>query len=35
MNTLDMGCGKNKQKGAIGVDISTDSDADIILLAKD
>ncbi|MGB2841756.1 MAG: class I SAM-dependent methyltransferase [Halobacteriota archaeon] len=27
---LDLGCGKRKQKGAIGIDISKETDADII-----
>ncbi len=30
MKTLDLGCGKKKQKGAIGIDISRETDADII-----
>jgi len=30
---LDIGCGRNKRKGYIGVDISKDSDADIIASA--
>jgi len=30
MRVLDLGCGKKKLKGALGVDISKDSDADII-----
>ena len=30
MKILDLGCGKRKQKGAIGVDISEDTDADVI-----
>lgn len=30
MKILDIGCGKNKIKGAIGIDISPNSDADII-----
>ena len=27
---LDLGCGKRKQKNAIGIDISKDTDADVI-----
>lgn len=27
---LDLGCGKNKRKGAIGVDISQNTDADVV-----
>ena len=30
MKTLDLGCGKRKLKGAIGIDISLDCDADVI-----
>ena len=30
MKILDLGCGKRKQKGAIGIDISKDTDADVI-----
>ena len=30
MKILDLGCGKRKQKDAIGVDMSEDSDADVI-----
>ena len=30
MKILDLGCGKRKRKGAIGVDISEDTDADVI-----
>ena len=30
MKILDLGCGKRKQKGAIGIDISPDSDADMV-----
>ena len=30
MKTLDLGCGKRKLKGAVGIDISPDSDADIV-----
>lgn len=30
MKILDIGCGKNKVEGAIGIDINKDSDADII-----
>ena len=30
MKILDIGCGKNKAKGAIGIDINPSSDADII-----
>ena len=30
MEILDLGCGKRKQKGAIGIDISKDTDADVI-----
>lgn len=26
---IDIGCGKNKTKGAVGIDISKESDADI------
>jgi hypothetical protein len=30
MKILDVGCGKNKRKGAIGIDIDPNSDADVI-----
>lgn len=30
MKILDLGCGKRKQKSAIGIDISKDTDADIV-----
>ena len=30
MKILDLGCGKRKRKGAIGIDISEDTDADVI-----
>ena len=30
MKILDFGCGKRKQKGATGIDISKDTDADVI-----
>ena len=30
MKILDLGCGKRKRKGTIGIDISKDTDADII-----
>lgn len=30
IKTLDLGCGKRKLKGAIGIDISPDTDADVI-----
>lgn len=30
MSQLDLGCGRRKKKGCIGVDISADSDADIV-----
>lgn len=30
MKILDLGCGKRKRKGVIGIDISKDTDADII-----
>jgi predicted SAM-dependent methyltransferase len=30
MKILDLGCGKKKQKGAIGIDISKETDADVI-----
>lgn len=30
MKILDLGCGKKKQKGAMGIDINPDTDADII-----
>jgi len=30
MKILDLGCGKRKRQGAIGIDISKDTDADVI-----
>jgi len=30
MKSLDLGCGKRKMPGAVGIDISPDSDADIV-----
>ncbi len=30
MKILDLGCGKRKRKGTVGIDISNDTDADII-----
>ena len=30
MKILDLGCGKRKRKGTVGIDISKDTDADII-----
>ena len=30
MKILELGCGKRKRKGAIGIDISKDTDADVI-----
>jgi predicted SAM-dependent methyltransferase len=30
MKTLDVGCGNNKAKGAIGIDFNADTQADVV-----